>query len=144
MRARTLVWLALIGVVASDGMLMPSHAATGSVRVTFSKAGFIAGFGSGSGVLTFRGKRYPFDVSGASLGATIGISTNQLQGRAYNLHKPEDLAGSYGAAGVGGAVAAGVGGVRLRNPNGVILALWGAKMGVELSASVAHVTISMK
>jgi hypothetical protein len=144
MGRRAIVRSLLIGLMALAGMAVPSHADSGSVRVVFSKAGFIAGIGGGNGVLTFRGKRYPFRVSGTSLGATIGISTNQLVGRALNLHKPEDFAGTYSAFGAGGAVAAGVSGVRLQNANGVVLILQGAKLGVELSASVAAVTVTMQ
>jgi len=51
------------------GTTLPAYAGSGSVRVVFAKAGLIAGIGGGSGVLTFHGKRYPFDVSGLSLGA---------------------------------------------------------------------------
>ena len=94
--------------------------------------------------MTIRGKRYPFKVTGTSLGATLGISTNKLTGYALHLRRPEDLAGAYTAFGAGGAVAAGVSGVRLRNMNGVILVLRGAKFGVELSANVAYVNITMQ
>jgi hypothetical protein len=119
------------------------HAQSGSVSVVFSKAGFVAGIGGGHGILTFRGKRYPFNLSGVGLGATVGISTNKLVGRALNLHRPEDFAGGYTAFGAGAAVVAGYSRVRLQNANGVILVLRGAKFGVEMSANVAHVTITM-
>jgi hypothetical protein len=46
--------------------------------------------------------------------------------------------------GAGGAVAAGAGGVQLQNSNGVILQLSGPKVGVELSAAVAGVSIRLK
>ena len=49
----------------------PSQADTGTVHVLFSKAGVIAAVGSGKGELTFHGKKYLFEVSGASLGATL-------------------------------------------------------------------------
>jgi lipid-binding SYLF domain-containing protein len=72
-----------------------SQAETGSIRVEFTKAGFIVGVGGGRGILTFRGRDYPFRVSGMSLGATIGASTNKLVGRALNMRAPGDLAGTY-------------------------------------------------
>jgi hypothetical protein len=80
-----------------------------------------------------------------SFGATIGGSTNQLTGRALNLHRPSDLAGNYSAIGAGGALAGGAGGVQLQNnANGVVLQLSGVKMGVELSAAVSGVQIVMQ
>jgi len=42
------------------------------------------------------------------------------------------------------ALAGGAGGVQLQNANGVILQLSGPKVGVELSAAVAGVTIRLK
>jgi hypothetical protein len=125
------------------------HAETGSVAVVFTKGGLILGVGGGEGVLTFRGKHYPFTVSGMSVGATIGASTTKLVGRALNLRGPESIEGTYSAVGAGGALAGGAGSVRLRNTNGVItngviLQLSGPKVGVELSAAVAGVTIRLK
>ena len=133
----------LVGLIASAGLATPSHAQSGSVTVMFTKASFVAGIGAGSGVLTFHGKRFPFKVSGTNFGATLGVSTNILKGRALNLNRPEDFAGAYTALGAGGAVVGGVAGVRLQNANGVVLVLRGAKLGVELSANLTHVTITM-
>jgi hypothetical protein len=112
--------------------------------LVFTKGGFIVGVGGGHGVLTFRGRNYPFRVSGISFGATIGASTNQLVGRALNIHSPGDIAGTYSAIGAGGALAGGAGGVQLQNSNGVILQLRGAKVGVELSAAVSGVQIALE
>ena len=144
MRNRTRMFQAVVlGLLVSAGFTSASQAETGYVSVVFTKGGFIVGVGGGQGVLTFRGRHYPFKVSGASIGATIGASTSKLTGRALNLRSPGDLAGTYSTIGAGGAFAAGAGGVQLQNGNGVILQLSGAKVGLELSASVAGVTISM-
>jgi hypothetical protein len=141
---RNFIGCLMIGLMVCAGTAKPSSAQTGSVSVTFSKASFVAGIAGGSGVLTFHGKRYPFKVSGAGLGATVGVSTNVLKGYANNLHRPQDFAGAYTAFGAGGAVAAGVSAVRLQNANRVMLVLRGAKLGVELSANLAYVTITMQ
>ncbi|UPK08415.1 hypothetical protein [Bradyrhizobium sp. 170] len=122
----------------------PASAEIGTVRVVFTKGGFIVGVGGGEGVLTFRGKNYPFTVSGASIGFTVGASTTKLVGRALNLRGPGDIAGSYAVVGAGGALAAGAGGVQLQNAKGVILQLSGPKVGVELSAAMGGVTIAMR
>ena len=121
-----------------------SQAETGAVRVVFTKGGFIVGVGGGRGVLTFRGHRYPFRLSGMSLGATIGASTTDFVGRALNMRGPGDIAGNYSAIGAGGALAAGAGGVQLQNEKGVILQLHGVKVGVELSAAVGGVQIALE
>jgi hypothetical protein len=141
---RRSIVVALFGLLASTVIATPASAETGTVRVIFTKGGFIVGVGGGEGVLTFRGKNYPFTVSGASIGFTVGASTTKLVGRALNLRGPGDIAGSYAVVGAGGALAAGAGGVQLRNANGVILQLSGPKVGVELSAAMGGVTIAMR
>jgi hypothetical protein len=141
--------VALLGIPWLAGISTTLHAETGSVAVVFTKGGLILGAGGGEGVLTFRGKHYPFTVSGMSVGATIGASTTKLVGQALNLRGPESIEGTYSAVGAGGALAGGAGSVRLRNTNGVItngviLQLSGPKVGVELSAAVAGVSIRLK
>lgn len=126
------------------GFSTPSRAETGQVAVVITKGGFIVGVGSGEGVLLLRGKKYPFTVSGMSVGFTIGASTTKLVGRALNLRGPASIEGSYAVGGAGGAIAAGAGAVQLQNANGVILQLSGPKVGAEVSAAVGGVTIRLK
>ena len=137
--------IALVVLLASvAGISTPSLAETGQVAVIFTKGGFIVGVGGGEGVLVFRGKRYPFTVSGMSVGFTIGASTTKFVGRALNLNGPASIEGTYSAIGAGGAIAAGAGGVQLQNANGVILQLSGPKVGAEVSAAVGGVTVRLK
>jgi hypothetical protein len=141
------IHVALIALLGMLGVMVPgtpSRAETGQVAVVFTKGGFIVGVGGGDGVLVLRGKRYPFTVSGMSVGFTIGASTAKYVGRALNLRGPASIEGTYSAVGASGALAAGAGGVQLQNANGVILQLSGPKVGVELSAAVAGVTIRVK
>ncbi|WP_442893340.1 hypothetical protein [Bradyrhizobium sp.] len=141
---RRMMLVAALGFLASAGMAAPSLAEVGQVAVVFTKGGFIVGVGGGKGVLSFRGKKYPFTVSGMSVGFTIGASTSKFTGRAINLRSAGDLAGTYAVGGAGGALAAGAGGVQLQNANGVILQLSGPRVGVEASAAVGGVTIVMQ
>ena len=141
---RALVCAAVLALVGVAGLSTASQAETGAVRVVFTKGGFIVGVGGGRGVLTFRGNHYPFVVSGMSFGATIGASTIDLVGRARNLRTAGDLAGTYSALGAGAAIAGGAGGVVLQNARGVVLELHGVKVGLELSAAVGGVTITMQ
>jgi hypothetical protein len=141
---RGMALTAALAFLAVAGLTTPTLAETGRVAVVFTKGGFIVGVGGGEGVLVFRGKKYPFTVSGMSVGFTIGASTSKFVGRALNLKSPGDLAGSYATGGAGGALAAGAGSVQLRNANGVLLQLSGPRIGVEASAAVGGVTIAMR
>jgi hypothetical protein len=140
-RVITFAFLMLAAPIATAD---PSQADTGTVRVVFGSAGVIAGAGNGKGTLTFHGKTYPFEVSGASVGATLALTVSEFEGRALNLRTPGDLAGNYIAIGVGGALVGGMGVARLRNANGVVLSVRGPKLGAGLSISLARVTITMR
>jgi hypothetical protein len=129
----------------SGSLAYEAQADTGTVRVVFTKGGFIIGVGGGEGVLYFHGQRYPFTVSGMSVGFTIGASTTQFQGHALHLRTANDIQGSYSVIGGGGALAAGAGGVSLRNnQTGAVLQLAGGRVGVEVSAAVGGVTIALR
>lgn len=125
------------------GVAAPSHAITGTVRVTVAKAGFIVGAGGGRGTLTFRHRNYPFTVQGLSLGLTAGASINKLVGRADYINELSDFAGTYSVVGAGGALIGGVGGAQLKNDKGVVITLQGPKGGLEVSANVTKVVITL-
>lgn len=142
---RSAVYAAMVSLFAGAlGFSTPSRAETGQIAVVFTKGGFIVGVGGGEGILLLRGKKYPFTVSGMSVGFTIGASTTKFVGRALNLRGPASIEGSYAVGGAGGAVAAGAGAVQLQNANGVILQLSGPRIGAEVSAAVGGVTIRLK
>jgi hypothetical protein len=120
-----------------------AEAATGSIYLKIVSGGFIIGAGGGSGVLTFRGVRFPLSLGGVSLGATIGVSETEMIGTAYHLQDPHDIEGNYSAASAGVAVAGGVGWVALSNARGVVLRLKGRQVGFKLSVAISGLTISL-
>ena len=140
---RSVVTSAFLALAAWTVTVNPLQAETGTMRVLFGTAGVVVGVGNGKGTLTFHGKTYPFEVSGASLGATLALTVSELEGRVLNLRTPGDLAGNYIAVGASGAILGGVGVARLRNANGVILVIRGPKLGAGLSVNLARVTITM-
>ena len=134
---------AVAGLVLSISLATPSHAITGAVRVTVAKAGFVVGAGGGRGVLTFRHRNYPFTVQGLSLGITAGASVNKLVGRADYINELGDFNGTYSVVGAGAALIGGVGGVQLRNDKGVTITLQGPRAGLEVSANITKVVITL-
>jgi hypothetical protein len=138
--------LAMVFVLIICAVLVtPSHAqAPGYLRVVFAKAGLIVGAGGGRGVLTYRGRDYPFRVSGLSLGVTIGASAMRLTGRVSGLREVKDFAGTYDAVGGGGAYVGGIGGVQLTNKKGVIITLQGIEAGMEFAANRSAIRISLQ
>lgn len=134
----------LAGVLWTASLCTGAKADTAHVSVLFTRAGLILSAGTGEGVLTLGEKRYPFTISGLSVGFTVGVSRARLSGQALHLRDPESIEGSYKAVGAGGALAAGAGTVKLRNSNGVILVLSGPKVGLEITTAVAGATVQLK
>jgi hypothetical protein len=134
-------------MVAASFMLiaaaLPSYADSGTVRFRVVKAGFIFGAGGGSGTLVFHGRSYPLSIGGLSVG-TIGAASADVVGRAHNLRRPQDIAGTYTAVGAGVAIAGGGTAARRRNANGVVMELRGRQMGLEASLNLSGITVSMR
>jgi hypothetical protein len=124
---------AIVGLVST-----PSHAATGSVRITISRSQFV--FGNGAGTLHFQNRRYPLRVGGVSVGP-IGAPGVDLFGRAYNLRTAANIHGIYSA--VVTNAASGAKTVRLQNWQGVVLELRG-RGGVKPSVDLNGLQISLR
>jgi hypothetical protein len=124
-------------------LTVPSYAGMGAVRLKIVKAGFIVGVGGGNGTLRFEGRDYPLSIGGISVG-TIGAAGADLVGRAYNLRHAADIAGTYTAVSGSIAIAGGAKVVQLQNSNGVVLKLRGMQAGLEASASLSGMSISMR
>jgi hypothetical protein len=108
---------ALMSIIAIT--ITPSQAQTGTVRLNIVKAGFIVGAGGGSGVLHYHGRTYRLTVGGIGLGS-LGVAAADLAGTASNLHRPQDIAGTYGAAGAGVTFIGGGQVATLQNEKGVV------------------------
>jgi hypothetical protein len=115
-----------------------SHAATGSVRIVISRAGFVAG--GGSGTLQFQGRHYPLRVGGVSVGP-FGAPGVDLFGRAYHMRTAASIHGTYSAVIADAASGARV--VRLQNWHGVVLELRG-RGGVKPSVDLNGLQISLR
>lgn len=142
---RRFVLVAAFTLIAFVWPAMPSFAqAAGHVRVKIVKVGLLVGGGAGSGVLTWRGRNYPFRVSGISLGITAGATAGRLDGWASGIREVGDFAGTYSSVGGGAALVGGISGVHLRNDKGVTMVLQGPKAGMEFAANLSQITISLK
>jgi len=136
--------LLLLAVGATAPATSSFAQASGQVRAKIVKAGLLVGGGAGSGVLTYRGKAYPFKISGLSFGITVGATVGRLDGWASGIREVGDFAGTYSSVGGGFALVGGVNGVHLRNEKGVTIVLQGPKAGLELAANISGITISLR
>lgn len=62
---RNAITVVVLALAIWTVMVRPSQAENGTVRLVFGTAGIVAGSGNGKGMLTFHGKTYPFQISGA-------------------------------------------------------------------------------
>ena len=129
---------ATVLALASALALLPAaaNAATGSIRITISRAQFIVG--GGSGTLHFKGGSYPLSVGGVSLGP-FGAASVDLVGRAYNLQSAANIHGTFSTIPEAGRP----GTFRLRNWQGVVLELRG-RGGAKPPADLSGLQISLR
>lgn len=117
---------------------MPGQAgaATGSIRITITRAQFVVG--GGSGTLRLLGERYPLRIGGVSTGP-FGAPRVDLVGRAYNLRSAANIHGIYSTIPETGRP----GTFRLRNWQGVGLELRG-RQGVKPSVDLNGLQITLR
>jgi len=114
-----------------------SYAATGSIRIVITRAGFIVGHGTGT--LHFQGKRYPLRIGGVNFGP-LGATGVDLLGRAYHMRTAGSIHGIYSS--VDGR-ASEANAIRLRNSHGVVLELRGRR-GLKSSVDLSGMEISLR
>ena len=143
---RTVSRLALLFLVmgmASNAV--PAQKATPSGKVSMESTSIAAGVGVswGDGKLSFKGKDYPFSLEGLSL-VDWGISKVSATGDVYNLTDVSKFGGTYVAAEAGLTLAGGMGGMVLRNQNGVIIHLRSVSQGAQLQLGTSGLVIKPK
>jgi hypothetical protein len=118
-----------------------TDADSGRIEFRLVRGGFVLGFSSGSGSLSFKGEGYRLNIGGVSLGATIGLASVDFVGRVRNLRHASDIESSYRAVGAGLAVAYGRSVARLRNFHGVELEVSGKQIGFKASVDLSDLRI---
>lgn len=114
-------------------------------KVSIESTSIAAGIGVswGDGILNFKGKPIHFSVDGLSL-VDFGISKASAVGDVYNLTDVSKFAGNYVAAEAGFALAGGMGGMVLRNQNGVVIHLRSVSRGAKLQLGTSGLNIKLK
>jgi hypothetical protein len=102
----------------------------------------IFGGAEGKGVLHFKGKDYPFTMSGVTVG---GVGYTEAHGTAniYFLTKLEDFPGTYQGIGAGAALGASKGGNSFQNLKEVVITTKSKGEGVALNLGVSSITIKL-
>jgi hypothetical protein len=133
----------LTALVALICLSSASFADSGTVRLTIYKAGWVIGGSGGSGTLFFRGRAYRLSTGGLDYGLVFGGSRTVLYGTVRNISRPSDVAGVYGAAGVGLAIVRGARAIVLTNQKGAVLQLSGRQVGLLVNADLSGLAITL-
>ena len=132
-----------LSALLAAGVASNARADSGTVRISFIKAGWIIGGAVGSGTLTFRGRTYPLSIGGLTYGLTFGGSQTYLRGRVSNIFRPQDIEGVYGAAGAGATIIRGPQAIVLTNQKGAVLEVSGTQTGLMLNLDLSGMALSL-
>jgi hypothetical protein len=101
------------------------------------------GWSWGKGVLTYKGKDYPFKVEGLSVG-DVGVTKADAVGNVYNLKKRSDFNGTYTSAAAQGTLGGGAGVSTMKNQNGVVINLESTTQGVNVKVAGEGVKFTLE
>ena len=101
------------------------------------------GYNWGSGTLIYKGKRYPFDVSGVSI-VSVGVSRGEATGVVYNMKKRSNFNGTYTSVTAEGTLAAGGSAMTMKNQNGVAINLLSSTLGLSFKLAPEGMTFTLK
>ena len=139
--------LLAVSLLVSGGLAVAASPdkPVGKVVISEKQFGLLLGGSSGSGTLTFKGRRYPFKLKGLSAGLNVGLSKMSAVGEVYRMRSISQFPGTYTKFEASVALGGGVGGLRLQNENGVIMTLHSRTKGLDLNlGNVTGMTITIK
>jgi hypothetical protein len=140
----------VLAIVVTTGFTQAARHHSGGPDATLrmSIGGVHLGIGgsSGSGTLTYRGKNYPFRVSGMAVGR-VGVTSSSAVGDVFNLRHLQDFNGNYTVSGAGTrgvTLGAGRTGTIMSNQAGVIVRISSTQRGVAVNATGGGLTMRLQ
>ena len=146
MKRVTVVVLVLVVGLALCGLAFAKEAAKkpdATLKLSEGQVAVGIGWSWGKGVLTYKGKEYPFKVEGLSVG-DVGITKAEAEGKVYNLKKIEDFGGKYLSGSAQATLALGAGATAMQNDKGVVLHLFPKTKGVNLKLAGEGVKFTLE
>ena len=140
--------LVLVIAAMAGSTQAAKHYSAPDATLRMSIGGFHLGIGgsSGSGTLTYRGRNYPFRVSGLAVGR-VGVTSSSAVGDVFNLRHLQDFNGNYTVSGAGTrgvTLGAGRTGTIMSNQAGVIVRISSTQRGVAVNATGGGLTMQLQ
>lgn len=148
MKRVTVVLLVLVLALVFSGAAFAAEKKTekkpdATLTLTEGQVALGIGWSWGKGVLTYKGKKYPFKVEGLSVG-DVGITKAEATGNVNNLKKLDDFSGKYLSAAAEATVGVGAGAVAMQNDKGVVVYLLPKTKGVNLKLAGEGVKFTLE
>jgi len=144
MKRSIIIVMVLALILVSSGLAFAQEKKPdATIKLSQGQVAVGIGWNWGGGVLTYKGKEYPFKVDGLSVG-DIGITKAEAVGKVYNLKKISDFNGTYTAAAAEGTVGGGVGASTMKNQNGVVIALTSTTQGLNFKLAAQGVKFTLE
>ena len=134
--------LLVVIALATTAANAQSDAPSGKVSIETTSIAAGIGLSWGHGKLSFNGREYRFSIDGVTL-VDFGISKSSAVGEVYNLTDMAKFEGNYVAAEANFTFGGGMGGVALRNSNGVIMHLSSVSQGARLQLGSSGMNIKL-
>ena len=146
MLRRVATWIAVGGMLTTltgSVLAQAPKKPDATVKLTEGSVAVGIGWSWGKGVLTYKGKTYPFKVEGLSVGE-VGVTKAEATGNVTGLKNLEDFSGIYRAAGVGGTAVKGREATALQNEKGVVIELKSATKGASLKIALEGLKLALE
>jgi hypothetical protein len=129
---RSIACAVVVAVLVGSGLAWAADDTTGTITIESKSLGLGLGYTWGEGVLQFRGRTYPFTVTGFSVG-DVGLSRTFAKGEVYNLKSVDDFSGLFMAAEASATLGGGAGATAMRNQRNVQLVWTATNQGLRVA-----------
>ncbi len=138
----TTALLLLMALLASTAAFAQDPRISGQVSIESKSIAAGIGFSWGYGMLRYHGNEFPFSIDGVTM-LDFGFSKANAAGEVYNLTDLTNFEGTYFATEASFALGGGVGGIAMRNQNGVIMRLNSVSQGARLQLGSSGMKIKL-
>jgi hypothetical protein len=135
--------LAMVLVLSGLALAADEKKPDATLKLSEGQVALGIGWSWGKGVLTYKGKDYPFKVEGLSVG-DVGVTKADAVGKVYNLKKRSDFNGTYTSAAAQGTLGGGAGASAMKNQNGVVIELTSTTQGVNVKLAGEGVKFTLE
>jgi hypothetical protein len=135
--------LAMVLVLSGLALAAEEKKPDATLKLSEGQVAIGIGWSWGKGVLTYKGKDYPFKVEGLSVG-DVGVTKADAVGKVYNLKKRRDFNGNYTSAAAQGTLGGGAGASTMKNQNGVVINLESTTQGVNVKLAAEGVKFTLE